>query len=182
MQLKGVDVRIKGLSPLLMHRYPIEGVDALEKMSPKEQAEIAAYRHPKNKKLFVPSENLWAALVGGAVFVKGKGRASLQKVAAACLQVYPPYLLLPDKEYDVDSRAVRMPATRGTVIRHRPRIDEWELEFELIFDQSLLSESQARDVVDNAGARVGLLDFRPATKGPFGRFIVTRWDVQKSRK
>jgi len=30
--------------------------------------------------------------------------------------------------------------------------------------------------VDDTGQRVGLLDFRPEKKGPFGRFVVTRWD------
>ena len=31
----------------------------------------------------------------------------------------------------------------------------------------------AGDVSDNS--RVGLLDFRPEKKGPFGRFVVTSW-------
>jgi hypothetical protein len=30
-------------------------------------------------------------------------------------------------------------------------------------------------VIDAAGKRVGLGDFRPACKGPFGRFVVTNW-------
>jgi len=32
-----------------------------------------------------------------------------------------------------------------------------------------------RHIVDDAGSRVGLLDFRPERKGPFGRFIVIEW-------
>jgi len=30
-------------------------------------------------------------------------------------------------------------------------------------------------VVDDAGVRVGLLDFRPERKGSFGRFMVVEW-------
>jgi len=31
--------------------------------------------------------------------------------------------------------------------------------------------------VDSAGKRVGLGDFRPARKGPFGKFRVDEWKV-----
>jgi hypothetical protein len=43
------------------------------------------------------------------------------------------------------------------------------------YDDVLLKESELRRVVDDAGSRVGLLEFRPEKKGPFGRFIVTEW-------
>jgi hypothetical protein len=33
-----------------------------------------------------------------------------------------------------------------------------------------------REIVDAAGKRIGLGDFRPATKGPFGKFVVTSWE------
>jgi hypothetical protein len=35
-----------------------------------------------------------------------------------------------------------------------------------------------REVVDAAGKRIGLGDFRPDCKGPYGRFSVTRWQEQ----
>lgn len=31
------------------------------------------------------------------------------------------------------------------------------------------------EIVDAAGSRIGIGDFRPACKGPFGRFVVTSW-------
>ena len=36
-------------------------------------------------------------------------------------------------------------------------------------------QNELRQVVDDAGSRCGLLDFRPEKKGPFGRFMVTSW-------
>ena len=176
MELKTATVKIKGLSPLLMHRFPLEPIEAIEKKTKEEQAEISTYRHPKSKELYVPGENLYSCFVNAATYVKGKGRASMQKPAAACLVIEPLYLLLGTKDFAIDSRAVRNPSTGGTVVRHRPRLEEWELEFTLTYDKTLMSDAQARDIVDNAGSRVGLLDFRPARKGPFGRFIVTKWE------
>jgi hypothetical protein len=44
--------------------------------------------------------------------------------------------------------------------------------------ETLLSEKEVRGIVDNMGSRVGLLDFRPEKKGPFGRCMVTAWQQQ----
>jgi hypothetical protein len=174
---KTVEVRIKGISALLMHRFPLEPIEAIEKKTPEEQAEIAAYRMDGSESnLYMPGIALQRALIGAAVFSKGKGRASLQKPVAACLIVTPEYMDLGTTEYKIDSRAVVVPATKGRIVRHRPRLDEWECSFELLYDDVLLTEKQLRKIVDDCGSRVGLLDFRPERKGPFGRFMVTEWE------
>lgn len=169
-----VEVTIRGISPLLMHRYPIEPVTALEKKTPDEQAEIAAYRDPDNK-LFIPGIALRQALVSGATYSKGKGRGSLQKPVAACVNVLQDRLVLDVQEFTVDARPVVVPATKGRVMRFRPRFDQWSVTAEIEYDPDLLTEQQLRQVVDDTGKRVGLLDFRPERKGMFGRFEVVRW-------
>lgn len=170
-----VGVTIEGLSALLMHAFPLTPVEALEKKTPEEQAEHAAYRDPDSGELYVPGVALQRSLINGAAYCKGKGRASLQKSAAACLIVSPERVSLGCREYVVDCRPVVVPATKGRVLRYRPRLDKWRLSFQLDYDDTLLSTKQVRDVVDNAGTRVGLLDFRPERKGPFGRFNVVEW-------
>jgi hypothetical protein len=160
-----------------MHVYPMVPIEnpPIEKRSVEEQAEIAAYRDPETKNLYVPGTNLQRSLVAAAGYSKGKGRATLQKQTAACVFIHPERISLGVKKYEIDSRPVVVPATRGRVIRHRPRLDEWELRFTIEYDESLLTEKQMRQIVDDAGSRVGLLDFRPAKKGPFGRFVVISW-------
>ena len=175
MTTKLISVKIKGVSPLLMHSFPMEEIKAIEKKSPAEQAEIAAYRDPDTKGLYVPGIAIQRALISGAIYSKGKGRASLQKPVAACVIVSPERVPL-DGDYIIDSRHVVVPATGGRVIRHRPKLPEWELIFDVEFDDELLKEDELRQIVDDTGKRVGLLDFRPERKGPFGRFVVTRWE------
>jgi len=177
--MKKLAVEIKGISPLLMHAFPMAPIEGLEKMKPEEQAESVAYRVPATGELYVPGTALQRALVNAAVFSKGKGRASLQKIAAAVLFVSPEWLGCGTKEYQVDSRPVVVPATKGRVLRHRPRLDKWGLSFTLEYDETLLSEQQVRRIVDDTGSRVGLLDFRPERKGPFGRFMVTKWQPEQ---
>lgn len=175
MVSKIVKVEITGISPLLMHRFPLEPVKAVEKKSKEEQAELAVYRDDASGNLYIPGTAIQRALIGGAAYSKGKGRASLQKPVAACVFVTPEICDLGVSEYVIDARAVVVPATKGRIVRYRPRLDSWKVYFDLEYDPELLSEDQLRQVVDDTGRRVGLLDFRPANKGPFGRFSVTQW-------
>lgn len=43
-------------------------------------------------------------------------------------------------------------------------------------DQAQMSLPMARDLIDTAGKRIGLLDFRPQRRGTFGRFNVAFWE------
>lgn len=174
--VKSIDVSIKCITDLLMNRFPLEPIEAIGKMTKEEQAEIAAYRESETNELYVPGIALQSCLIAAATYSKGKGRASLQKPAAACIMINPERILLHRKEYVIDSRAVVNPSTRGRIIKHRPRIIDWSLDFEIEFDNILITEVQLRRIVDDAGLRVGLLDFRPAKKGQFGRFMVTSWN------
>ena len=174
MAMEAVEITVTGISPLLMHRFPMEPIEALEKKPIKEQAEVAAYRDEQGG-LYVPGVNVQRALVAAASFSKGKGRASLQKVAAACLMVSPQRLDLGTADYIIDSRPVVIPSTKGRIVRHRPCLEDWEITFTLEWDDTLLSKKQVRQIVDDMGMRVGLLDFRPERKGPFGRCKVTNW-------
>ena len=172
---KAIHVRIKGTSPLLMHKFPLVEPDPpLKQRTPEDQAEFAAYR-TEDGELYIPGIAIQRCLIAAAVYSKGKGRASLQKPAAACMLISPELVGLGVTEYTVDSRPVVIPSTGGRVVRHRPRLDDWSVEFTLEYDLVLIAETEARKIIDDAGSRVGLLDFRPERKGPFGRFMVVEW-------
>lgn len=172
-----VVVGVRGVTPLLMHAFPLVPIDGVDKMTPADQAEHAAYRDPETRHLYVPATAVFRGLIDAGAFSRGKGRASLTRIVAACCTVSPERIDLGVTEYAVDSRSVVVPATRGRVIRHRPRLDHWQCRFTLDYDARLLSERHVRTIVDDMCSRVGLLDFRPATKGPFGRAMVVSWDT-----
>lgn len=176
MPVASVICGIRGTSPLLMHSYPMIPIEALEKRPPEEQAELSCYRDPDTRELYVPAIAVQRCLIAAAVYSKGKGRGSLQKPVAACVLVSPERCSLRVSTFTVDTRPVVIPSTKGRVLRHRARLEEWAIEFTVEYDNTLLMEKQLREVVDNAGLRVGLLDFRPERKGPFGRFMVVKWE------
>jgi len=178
MSVEKVQCTIKGIAPLLMNAFPmVSPPRGWEKWSAEKQAETCEYRDPDTEELYVPSVAFQRCLINGGLYSKGKGRSSLQKPVAACVIVSPERMGLGVKSYEVDSRAVVVPATKGRIVRHRPRFAEWSFTCEIEYDPELLSEEQLRQIVDDAGKRVGLLDFRPEKKGPFGRFIVTEWQA-----
>ena len=172
-----VTVSIKGISPLLMHAYPLFEISNIEKKTPEDQAEYAAYRNKDTNTLYVPAAAMQRAAISGASFSKGKRGASLQKVVAACLKISPEQIDLGVEKYSIDMRSVVIKSTKGRIIRYRPRLDDWQCSFELEWDTELLKESEIKKVLDDTGSRIGILDFRPECKGPFGRFIVTKWEM-----
>ena len=177
--MQKVKATIKGISALLMHAFPMVPIVGIENKSPEEQAELSLYRladkNGRPGEIYVPGNALQRCIVAAGAFSKGKGRATLVKTVAACVFIEPDALVIKPQEYTIDSRRVIIAATRGAVVRHRPRFDEWEVDFNLSYDETLLKSTAVRKCVDDAGQRVGLLDFRPACKGPFGRFVVTSW-------
>ncbi|MHC5033452.1 MAG: hypothetical protein ACYTFZ_00225 [Planctomycetota bacterium] len=65
-----------------------------------------------------------------------------------------------------DTRGVRVTGRR--IMRCRPRFDEWAVEFEVMYDPTLIDEDVLIGIVEAAGRTTGLGDYRPR----FGRFDV----------
>lgn len=194
--MKNIKVKVKGASNygILMNRFTAldaakvaEGggtvtMPGVKKGDSQGEAEAGCYRLApvgKGKKkgnLYIPAENFRQALINGAAYEKGRGRSNLSKIASASIFVNPAALDLGTNEFSIDTRAVVNPFTKGRQVKNRAYLPEWEVEMILQFDEELVSEAQLRAIVDHTGGKVGVLDFRPAKKGPFGRFTVIGWE------
>jgi len=177
-----ITVTIEGLSPLLMNRFPTESIHQTVRPTPEEQAERAAYRDPVSGELYLPAIALRQAMIEGAALldvkslVNAKSIRHLQDTVAGMLMIEPERLLLGIKDFVLDSRRVVRSHKAGALIRHRPRLDHWQAKFAIRCDG--IAPDLLKDIVDNAGSLVGVLDFRPARKGPFGRFQVVEWRTE----
>jgi hypothetical protein len=182
MTIAHYDVRIEGIYPLICNRFHEEaqaeatqGIHSRgEKPSPEEDAENRLYKGPTGE-VYFPAENLRQSFILAASRHK-IGRRAATMDAAAALAVSPdaPTLI---GSWHVDSRAVVIPSTKGRILRHRPMFDKWAIEFRLEVNVDLFDPVLARRVVDDAGAYVGIGDFRPQRRGPYGKFHVTRWEL-----
>lgn len=184
-------VSIAGVTPLLMNRFTEDseikissGVSAVavgDKGTPRDQALKKTYSDEEGN-LYIPGPNIFACLIQAGKYHKnGKSKvttikSSLVPAGMALIELVCP---LGTKVFEVDSRSVVIPATGGRIMAHRPRLDQWNLSFTLEVDETIFSHEFVRLLVDDAGRKVGLGDFRPDRKGPFGKFVVTAWKVEK---
>lgn len=190
-----IEVTISGITPLLMNRFTeanevaVSGGTSVsyrgDKGTPREQATPKRYADSEGR-LYIPGPNIFAAIIAAGTFHKaGKSKLTTMKTSLipAGLMVDDLICLLTDAsgepltEWEVDSRSVVIPSTGGRIMAHRPRVDAWHATFTLDVDTTMFTPNLVRSVVDDAGKKIGLGDYRPARKGPFGRFVVSRWGV-----
>lgn len=155
----------------------------IKKKDPREEAEKAAYRTAAGE-LYVPGEAVARMMREAGGNHKQKGtRKSWKYVIPSAVLVPEDQILLRDKEgnpicdYEVDSRPVVIPSTKGRIMRHRPRLNKWFLEFHLEIDENMIDPDFVLQLLQEAGSKLGLLDFRPEKGGRFGRFQVVSWAI-----
>ena len=175
-------VKIEGQTPLLVNRFHEEaqaeatsGVHSRkEKLSPEEDAENRLYKNEAG--IYFPAENLRQSIIAAAGRHKIGRRSASSDVAAAIF--IKPFACPLIGDWKVDSRPVVIPVTKGRILRYRPIFEHWAIEFQLEIEEDLIDKSMIRRIVDDAGNYCGIGDFRPARKGPHGRFSVIRWEMK----
>lgn len=180
-----IKVEISGITPLIINRFHEEAAEEAtsnmrsarkERPSPEDDAKSRLYSNGSGT--FLPAENIRQSIIEAAKRFKIGRRAATTDVAAS---IYlSPFELPLTGDWHVDSRAVVIPATGGRILRHRPMFDEWAISFSLQIDTDTgVDERMIKEIVASAGKLVGLGDFRPARKGPYGRFSVVSWEPIK---
>ena len=177
--MKEVEVEITGTTPLLMNspKGMIENmtkktVNKNTNYDPQEQAEKVSYRK-KDGELYVPAEAVKGCLVGAASYKKF-GRYTAKPIISGGVMIVPNQIGLGTKDYEVDLRTVVI--QRSRVVKARPTLEKWKLKFTLMYDETLIADGEMiKPILEEAGKRVGLLDFRPQKNGSFGMFEITQW-------
>lgn len=186
-----VKVKIEGVSPLLCNRFNEAAQEAVmkkhRKVSAKSDAtpreDAAAKVYSQNGVDGFPGENLLSAIIAAGKFHK----VGLSKLTTMDSSIVPAYVMIEEgfvpfvpetTPWEVDSRPIVNPSTKRRQICHRPRFDRWSLLFTVNLDEEGISVPLLRDLIDDAGTKLGLGDYRPQRKGPFGRFKVTQWTVE----
>lgn len=197
MNIKNVVFSIQGTTPLLLNNFTDAAQLAAtsgsssairgDKGTPLEQATTKLYRSSDGKKLIVPQPNFFRCIIDAGKFFKaGKSKITTQKssLIPACVEIQGIELLITHKEpWTVDTRAVRIPSTGGRILCYRPCFHDWKLEnIQASVDIDMLPLKLFRELLDSAGRQIGLGDFRPDCKGPFGKFCIVKWEEEKEAK
>lgn len=187
--MKTFEVSIKGTTSLLQHRFgeanEVEGGTRkalVTKGTPREEAERVVYQRP-NGDFYFPGAAIARMLreAGGGHKMRGTRKSAKYAVPAAVLVMTDTITIrngdgeTPVKDFEVDSRPVVIPATKGRVMRHRPRFDDWSATFTLRVNETLLPPEFINQLLTEGGQQLGIGDYRPEKGGPFGTFVLTGW-------
>lgn len=182
---------LRGLPPgLLMNRL------TPEKLKPKEpgpkkreydeekDARASAYiaEIDGNEQLYLPANALYSMILGTAMRYKEKGsRSSISYLLAGTMRVEPKKIPLGHCNYDIDLQVVKVPPRTGArVVRSRALVPEWEAFPEIVVNKSVLPDDIGETIhaiLIDGGTRTGLLDWRPAKRGPYGTFEVLGFEI-----
>lgn len=182
--MKTYKVTIQGISPLLMNRpSALIGDISKEKTQKDETAEVQATRklYEIDGQLYTPETHIKGALVeaGKDQKVVGKGKSTYSKIVGYAVEINPFEIVHKKQKWTPYSVLAVNPSTRGRNLLHRPMLKDWELDFEVSFDEEQIPASILKEIMDRAGKFVGIGDWRPAKKGRFGKFQVISFKEKK---
>ena len=181
-----VEVTIQGTTPMLFHRWSVEGVKPLpdrpggKGVKKWDDVESYVYRNDKGF-LCLPGEYLRMSIVMAAKNRQDprsprKSAMDLYKACVLSLTELAPVMVgkKPCKEWDyLDQR--RVTVMRAGITRVRPAFYAgWEATLVLMVQvPEYIGPSDLHAVLTDAGRLVGVADFRPT----YGRFSVVKYEV-----
>ncbi len=199
--LVAVHITVTGISPMLQNPMTDETLDMLIDRVPgrkgnktgneKTHEQIAAERLCKgpDDELGIPMTWLFAALVeaGRHVVYSNKTKlstreSSLVPAFLAIQDEFLPFNNQADNSWVVDKRRGVLAATGVAVGILRPKFPTWDFDVVAEVDCDQISMDKIRELFDIAGRFCGLGDFRPNKRGPFGRFMISHWEVKELQR
>ena len=190
-------VTLTGTAPMLLHRFdaaclaPKQTNVTQQKPTEMEAALNGLYPDPDGKKRIVlPRDNIKAMLREAGKFVPIKGRLMVTKAdgksrLSFMMRIPEPFyvLKLGERELTVadmkpDVRSAKN-QTEQKIISVRPRIEDWQLSFEMLWKTSECNEALLFNLVRMAGLKVGAGTYGPNHNGEFGTFVATHWQTRK---
>jgi hypothetical protein len=184
-----VTTTIEGLSPgILMHRWAEESEEQkpsrsihVDRGTAREQAAKTAYTTEAGE-LYLPTTAFSTPLkTAGRRHKQPGSRQSMMYIVPAAVIMTEDIALLHNESnapiitWEVDSRPVTIPATKGRIMRHRCKVERWRSTFSFEVDTDVLGVNMIHQLLEEGGRRIGILDYRPERGGPYGRFHVINW-------
>ena len=141
-----------------------------------EEAKLSCYWNAAETELVFPSWNIRAGLINAASGLKlpSNKKKPLAPTISGDVEIGPDFLGFGTKEFHIFT--TRCVIQRQGVIKSRAMLPEWRLTFEVRWELSTLGPDFHQDLLPELltilGESVGIGDFRPAKRGPFGKFKV----------
>lgn len=187
--MKTYTVEIRGLTPLLQNRFTESNEQqkstraaVVSMKDPRKEAELAAHKLPSEDGFFIPSQAIFRLIRESASHHKIRGtRRSAKYSIPGAVRMPDEIIPIIDENgsniqtFEIDARPVVIPATKGRIMKYRPRFNQWGAKFNICVNTDILDAEFIHQLIQEGGYANGLGDFRPQTSGPFGTFQVVSW-------
>lgn len=178
--LNSCEVVIEGYEPGILLHNPA-GMGQNKKAtknipSAEEEAQSGCYWTADSKYLAFPSDNIRSGLIAASSGMKvpSNRKLSLVLVVSGDIIIEPTMISFGTNKYEILTK--RVVIQRQGILRSRPLIYPWELKFVIRWEKQYLGddfhENILPDLLERLGGTIGIGDYRPAKKGPYGRFAV----------
>ena len=177
--MKKYEIEVESVSALLMNRFVGSGDD----LQPTKKKIVTTKKVAVEDKLYklengqpyIPARYFEGSLIEAGKSFKGKGKTNLSKIMGAMVSVEPDGIKLTGVAWVEDIQVGVNPMTGGRMQIHRPRFDKWGAKFSLTISTDDIPTETLKEMLDHAGLYVGVGDWRPAKKGKYGKFLVTKF-------
>lgn len=176
-----VEVRVKGASALMFHRWSCDDVEAKSKAKKgsktKKEDNIESYlwRNTRNE-ICIPGEYFRMSIINAAKYLQDprSPRKSAMDLFKAGVANLDELCSLGSKDWDYLDRR-RVTIQRNGITRVRPAFNiGWEAEFRMqVLLPEYISPDLMNETIQKAGRLIGVGDFRPT----FGRFQIVRFET-----
>jgi len=188
IQVQQAEVKIRGLSPLIMHRWDEKAKrEMLDKQmkktvkrqpkEPQKQYEDSIY-WLNDKHVGFPADAFKQSMVRGADLLGGKDVGMPMNKMRMSFFIHGEYSQKDDRdlvpltgELSMREDMVRLQGSTAD-IRYRGQVMNWEATLRISYNSSQVSFDQLVNMIQAAGYGVGVGEWRPERKGTFGRFEV----------
>ena len=179
--MKKISIKVEGIgSGLLMHRFPVsaEDVTSTKRNLKKTEDDVKSYLYLNEKgELVQPAIHFISSMKkAGAKFqIPGQGKSTYKNlIGSGVIIIEPDMILHLVQEWQPNRQAVIIQQAR--IVRTRPLLKKWALSFTAEYDEEEIKAEVLKEILDYAGRRVGIGDYRPERGGPFGRFHVIKFE------
>ena len=179
-----INVEIKGTTPIIFNRFRDKQIEGKSKKRTGAvvESEIEDKLYLIDEKVCLPSVYLKNSLTEASKQFKiiGKGKSTYTKLVASTVDITPFMIEFKSKnKFEVFRISAVNPMTRGRMMTERPKYNKWSVEFEIILNDESVDSKVINEILEHAGKYVGIGDWRPQTKGMFGKFMITSFKVVK---
>jgi len=178
--MQRIEVKIKGISPLLQGKFPLEQfleerVVKKKKANSLNDAEESVYKNGEG--FYCPSTYLEGALRSAGKSFK-TGRKSYASIVSSQVYVEPEEIPLETSGWKPFIRVVVNHNMRSARVPcNTPRFNDWSLTFQLLVEDDALASDTLKRILEYAGVHEGIGVWRPNLQGKFGKFIVEEWKL-----